>query len=77
MITAAGAMKVANIAGSDAEYGALWKSSGATRAIRTPTIISYSKSPFPQQFSTISEKFPDLKRTNRVNDGQFLIRPGF
>lgn len=77
MITAAAMLKVANLVGSDAVYGALWPTSSGTACIRTPTNISYPKEPFPQQFSTISEKFPDLMRTNRVNDSQFLTHLGF
>jgi hypothetical protein len=77
MITAAGKAKVADIVGSDAVYGALRPTSCWIADSLAPTNISYSKAPFPQQFSTISEKFPDVQRTNWVNGNQFLILASF
>jgi hypothetical protein len=77
MMTTVPAGKVANIAGSDAAYGALPKIEPEMDSIATSHKYFVSKAPFPQQFGTISEKFPDVKRTNRVNDGQFLIRPDY
>lgn len=77
MIAAATMAKVANLVGSDAVYGALQRASCWTGEIGTPTNISYSKEPFPQQFSTISEKFPDVQRTNWVNGDQFLTLASF
>ena len=77
MIAGACMAKVADIVGSDAEYGALWKSILPDSSYWRFHKYFVSKSPFPQQFSTISERFPDIKRTNRVNGEQLLTRPGF